>query len=64
MNLLPFFFLFNSFVTIGLILNQNDVGKDPNQTASSNVSPWENGTWIGLLFQFFFLLVQTKMADF
>jgi len=64
MNLLPFFFLFNSFVTIGLILNQNDVGKDPNQTASSNVSPWENGTWIGLLFQLFFLLLQTKMADF
>jgi hypothetical protein len=51
-------------VTIGLILNQNDVSKDPSQTASSNVSPWENGTWIGLLFQFFFLLVQTKMADF
>jgi hypothetical protein len=63
---LPFLLLFNSFITITLIFNQNESAKDSislqNTTASSN--PIEQLTWITLIIQFCLLLIKIKTTDF
>lgn len=64
MNPFSFFLVGNSFLILGLILNQNDTTKDSTKNPSSNLSPFEKITWIGLFLQFFLLLMQTKITDF
>jgi hypothetical protein len=64
MNPFSFFLISNSLLILGLILNQNDVTKDSTKNPSSNLSPFEKITWFSLSFQFFLLLVQTKMTEF
>jgi hypothetical protein len=63
---LSFLLLGNSFLTITLILNQNDSAKDStsvqNSTSSSN--PFEKFTWICFLIQLILLLIQIKITDF
>jgi hypothetical protein len=60
MNLFFLFLVGNSILILGFILNQNETTKDSTKT---NVSPFEKPTWIGLFFQFFLLLIQTKLVD-
>jgi hypothetical protein len=64
MNPFSFFLISNSFLILGLILNQNDVTKDSTKNLSSNISPFEKITWFSLSLQFFLLLIQTKMTEF
>ena len=61
-----FLLLLNSFITITLVLNQNDSAKDSasvqNSTSISN--PLEKFTWICLIIQLILLLIKTKLTDF
>jgi hypothetical protein len=59
------FLIGNSFLTIGLILNQNESGKE-NLTQMKNFAsnPLEKVTWICFLFQLCFLLINLKLTDF
>jgi hypothetical protein len=65
-NPLTFLLLLNSFITITLVLNQNDSAKDSaivqNSTNISN--PLEKFTWICLVIQLSLLLIKTKITDF
>lgn len=56
----------NSFLTIGLILNQNESGKDAmnSQTSSSATNPLEVLTWICLFVQLILLFLKIKMVEF
>jgi hypothetical protein len=58
--------ILNSFLLITLILNQNESTKE--STSSQNLgsinNPFENFTWISLIFQFVLLLLKTKITDF
>ena len=56
----------NSFLTITLILNQNDTSKDStiSQNSQSSFNPIEQFTWICVLIQFIILLIKTKVTDF
>jgi hypothetical protein len=62
----PLILLINSFITIGLIFNQNDSAKDSasTQNSISTINPLETFTWIGFLFQLVLLLLKTKLTDF
>ena len=57
--------LMNSFLTIGLILNQNESAKDSMtpQGSSSLTNPLEIFTWGSLFVQFFLLLMKIKIID-
>lgn len=57
------FLLGNSFLTIGIILNQNESGKE-NFTQMKNFAsnPLEKITWICFFFQLFFLLIDLKLT--
>ena len=66
MNLLTPLLFFNSLLTIGLVLNQNETKKDTIKTAtisSSNSNPLETITWVCLFSQFFLLLIQAKIVE-
>ena len=56
----------NSLLLIGLILNQNDSTKDSvtNQNSNSLRNPFENITWISLIFQLSLLLIKIKINEF
>lgn len=59
------FLIGNSFFTIGLILNQNESGKESlTQMKNFAANPLEKITWICFLFQLFFLLIEIKLTDF
>ncbi len=55
----------NSFLIIGLILNQNESTKDSvktqNQSSSSN--PFETLTWICLMVQIILLIIKVKINN-
>ena len=55
--------IINSFLIIGLILNQNDSTKDSivSQNSNSTANPLENLTWILLILQLFLLLIKVKI---
>lgn len=61
-----FFLLLNSFITITLVLNQNDSAKDSASVQSSTgiTNPLEKFTWICLFIQLILLLLKTKVTDF
>ena len=62
---LSFIFIANSLVTITLILNQNDSGKDISpQSSGSSTNPLEKLTWFCLIFELILLLAKTKLTDF
>ena len=63
---LTFLLLANSFLTIGLILNQNESFKDSitSQTSSSSTNPLEILTWICLLIQLILFLIKIKIIEF
>lgn len=63
---LTFLLVANSFLTIGLILNQNESLKDSinSQTSSSSTNPLEILTWICLLVQLVLLLIKIKIIEF
>jgi len=65
-NPLTFLLLLNSFISITLVLNQNDSAKDSaivqNSTNISN--PLEKFTWICFALQLILLLLKTKVTDF
>ena len=62
---LTFLLVLNSFLTIFLIVNQNDSGKSAaNEPESSVSNPLETATWICLFIQFVLLLGNLKMTDF
>lgn len=65
-NLLTFILGINSFILIGLILNQNDTSKDSiiNPNISSSTNPFENITWISGIFQLSLLLIKIKINEF
>ena len=65
-NPLIFLLLVNSFITITLVLNQNDSAKDSAsaQNSSSLSNPLEKFTWICLFIQLILLLLKTKITDF
>ena len=56
----------NSVVTIGLILNQNESGRDSitSSTTSSAINPLERITWGTLILQLSLLLIKIKTNDF
>jgi len=57
---------FNSLLTVGLILNQNESAKDSITTQSSSTitNPLEILTWVCLTLQIILLLVKFKLTDF
>lgn len=57
--------LTNSFLTVGLILNQNESIKDSmnTQSSSSSTNPLETFTWGCLFFQIFLLLIKIKISE-
>jgi hypothetical protein len=59
---LTILFIGNSLLTITLIFNQNESGKENNSSSSSN--PFENATWFCFLFQLIFFFLKTKTTDF
>jgi len=61
-----FFFIANSFILILLILNQNESPKDSTslQKSGSISNPFEIFTWLCFIFQFFLLLLKTKLSFF
>jgi preprotein translocase subunit SecG len=56
---------FNSFVLIGLILNQNESNKDAMNTQSSTGSrnPLENFTWVCLFIQLCIFFIKIKINE-
>ena len=66
LNPLTFLLLLNSFITITLVLNQNDSAKDSAsvQSSTSLSNPLEKFTWICFAFQLSLLLLKTKITDF
>ena len=65
-NPLTFLLLVNSFITITLVLNQNDSAKDSAsvQSSTSISNPLEKFTWICFTLQLILLLLKTKITDF
>jgi hypothetical protein len=63
---LTFLLLINSFITITLVLNQNDTAKDSASAQNSTgiTNPLEKFTWICLSIQLILLLLKTKITDF
>ncbi len=57
--------LMNSFLTIGFILNQNEMSKDSITPQSSNslINPLEILTWGCLFVQLFLLLIKIKIVE-
>jgi hypothetical protein len=53
----------NSIFLIILILGQNDISKD-TQNSKSSKSSLENFTWVSLIFQLTFLLIKIKSFNF
>ena len=64
-NPLNMFLALNSFLTIGLILNQNESAKDSSitQNSSSITNPFESLTWICLVIQLILLLLKFKFNE-
>jgi hypothetical protein len=63
---LNLFLIINSFLTIGLILNQNESSKDSALTQRTAVTsnPFESITWICLSLQIIMLLIKFKTKNF
>ena len=53
----------NSIFLIILILGQNDISKD-TQNSKSSKSSLENFTWVSLIFQLTFLLIKIKTFNY
>ena len=68
LNTFTIILLINSFITVGLILNQNESPKDAASninTANSEMSnPLQNITWGCVTLEFILLLIKTKINDF
>jgi len=62
---LTFFSFVNSFLTIVLVLNQNESTKDSKTVQNSRTpsNPLENFTWICLLLQLTLLLIKLKITE-
>jgi hypothetical protein len=62
---LTFFSFLNSFLTIILVLNQNESTKDSKalQNSTTRANPLENLTWICLGIQLVLLLVKLKITQ-
>lgn len=64
----PFIFLLvlNSFISVILIVNQNESKNDsaPTQNESSVSNPLETATWICLILELILLVIQLKVTDF
>jgi preprotein translocase subunit SecG len=65
-NIFTIFFLINSLLLIGLILNQNESTKDVTSNSSTNEmsNPLQNLTWFCVILEFLFFLIKSKMNDF
>ncbi len=65
-NTLTLILLINSFITIGLILNQNENTKDSiSNSANLEISnPLEILTWFCIIFEFFLFLLKSKVTEF
>jgi hypothetical protein len=63
---LNFLLVGNSLLTILLIFNQNETGKDStmNPNSSSIPNPLEQFTWVCLVVELVLLLIQIKSNDF
>jgi hypothetical protein len=68
MNLTPLTILviLNSFLTLGLILSQNETTKDTttNSVNSEISNPIQNLTWVCIILEFIFFLIKSKINDF
>jgi len=64
-NSFSYLILGNSVLLVIFILNQNESGKDSNNTqiSSSVPNPLEQGTWVCFMLQLILLLVQVKLTD-
>ena len=62
---LTFFSFLNSFLTIILVLNQNESTKDSKtlQNSTPRANPLENFTWICLGIQLVLLLIKVKLTQ-
>ena len=62
---LTFFSFLNSFITIVLVLNQNETTKDSKNLQNSTIrsNPLENFTWICLGIQLLLLLIKLKIVQ-
>jgi len=62
---LTFLSFANSFLTIVLVLNQNESTKDSktNQNSVTPSNPLENFTWGCLILQFILLLIKLKTTE-
>lgn len=64
-NIVTFLLVLNSFITSGLILNQNDSSKDATSNTSTQITnPLEKFTWLCVFFEFFLFLIKSKLNDF
>lgn len=64
-NIVTFLLVLNSFITSGLILNQNDSSKDATSNTSTQITnPLEKFTWLCIFFEFFLFLIKSKLNDF
>ncbi len=66
LNTLTLILLLNSFITVGLILTQNESTKDNiSSTVSTELSnPLQTLTWFCVLLEFALFLLKTKITEF
>jgi hypothetical protein len=64
-NTVTFLLVLNSFVTLGLILNQNESAKDATSNTSTQITnPLEKFTWLCVFIEFILLLIKSKLNEF
>lgn len=58
--------LINSFILIGLILNQNETAKENlmSQASRSSINPLERLTWGSVIIQLSLLVLKLKITDY
>jgi preprotein translocase subunit SecG len=66
LNTLTIIVVINSFITLGLILSQNESSKDTttNSTNTEISNPLQNLTWFCVFLEFILLLIKSKINDF
>jgi hypothetical protein len=66
LDTLTIILLLNSFLTIGLILNENETKKDAitNSMINEVSNPLESLTWFCIIFEFFLFLIEAKVGNF
>jgi preprotein translocase subunit SecG len=63
-NIVTFLLVLNSFLTIGLILNQNESAKDATSNTSTQITnPLEKVTWLCVFLEFVLFLIKSKLND-